>query len=221
MTLIYFSWAAEFLLQSIGAALNWKTSKLLSLVLAFLSLSDLFTFGVFQLNARLYPWASWGQTAGKYLLLIWLACEIIGLFVNKRSRAQAKITAAFISLASASFVIVFFSQGEALKDKLLDGEIAANMVLFVIVSLGWISQARYLNRHWRWIAAGFVVLIGWDLAVTVLWKFFWAARQYYPVGTIAAYVVWIAGPLRGLGEFRASLGSRLEVPKEVITTRLM
>ena len=216
--LVYLSWAAEFLLQLSGAALNWKTSKLLSALLGFLCLTDIVLFIFFQASANtLYPWASWAQQTGRYLLLIFLACEIIGMFLPEADRKKGSIVAGFMAVGIASMITVFSSQGDTLKDKLLDGEIAANMILLAFVSLGWISRARYLSAHWKWIAAGFVTLVGWDLTVTIFWKFFWTARQFYPLGTIAAYVVWIAAPLRGLSEFRASLGKRLELPKETYT----
>ena len=99
-----------------------------------------------------------------------------------------------------------------MKDRLLDGEIAASMILLGLIGLGWITRLSYLSNAWRWIAAGFVLLVGWDLAITALWTLWDGARYWYPLGTIAGQAVWVLGGLRKeQGEVRLELQSRAEM----------
>jgi hypothetical protein len=216
--MIYLIWSAEFFLESLGAILNIKTSRVLSTLLAFCAASDAVTYFFYQ-SARqnAYAWSYWYARVGKYLILIWLGCEICGMFAHNIGKVQTRVMAAFISLCAGAFVTVFFCQGETLKNRLLDGEIGANMILFALVAIGWISRQKLLNRHWKWIAAGFVTLIGWDLLCTILWEFWAGARHWYPLGTVVAYAIWIVGPMRCLGEFRQSLGHRVEVTEKIFT----
>lgn len=196
MTAAYAPWAAELLLECAGAALYLKRAKLLSAILTFCAVSDIALFFVF--GTRFYAWASWSQIAFKELMLIWLACSICGMFVAERRKSFASISAAFLSLGSAAMITAFAANGETLKDKLLDGEIAANMILLAIVFFGWISRRDKLDSTWKWIAFGFMVMVGSDLVFTVLWTFWDGARHFYPLGAIAAYAVWIIGPLKTL-----------------------
>lgn len=211
----YFPWAVELLLECAGAALYLKRSKLLSAILTFCAISDIVLFFVF--GTRFYVWASWSQIAVKELMLIWLACSICGMFVAEIHRFQAKITAFVVSISSAALITAVSASGETLKDRLLDGEIAANILLLGMVFLGYLGRRDRLDSNWKWIAAGFMVMVGSDLIFTALWTFWDGARHWYPLGCIAAQLIWVAGPLRKvkLPEFRQSLGQKIKDAERV------
>lgn len=211
MTAVYSLWAAEFCLESIGALVYSGRSKLLSALLAFCALSDAITFAILRfVSPYAYAWSYWAGRSIKYLFLIWLACSICGMFVAEIHRFQAKITAFVVSISSAALITAVSASGETLKDRLLDGEIAANMLLLGMVFLGYIGRRDRLDSNWQWIAAGFMVMVGSDLIFTALWAFWDGARHWYPLGCIAAQLIWVAGPLRKvkLPECRADLGKK-------------
>jgi len=205
MTAAYLPWAAEFVLEAIGALLYLKRSKLLSALLYVSAMTDMIL--VFVFGTRFYVAASWSQIALKELMLIWLACSICGMFVAEKRKSFATLSAAFLSLGSAAMITVFAPAGETLKNKLLDAEIAANMILLAVVFIGWIGRRDRLTGMWKFISLGFMVMVGSDLVFTILWTFWDGARHWYPLGAIAAYLIWVAGPLRKikLPEFRKSL----------------
>lgn len=189
-----FFWMVEFILEACGAYLYVRRSKLLSALLGMCALGDLITFLFY--GSPIYANAFWVFYSVKYLMLIWLACSICGMFVAEKCRSFATLSAAFLSLGSASIIAAFSLTGETLKDKLLDGEIAANMLLLGFVLVGWISRRDKLNQALKWIVAGFIVMVGSDLLFTILWTFWAGARHWYPLGAIAAQLVWVCGPLR-------------------------
>lgn len=215
MTAVYLPWAAELLLECAGAALYLKRSKTLAAVLTFCAISDIALF--FAFGGRFYLAASWSQIAFKELMLIWMACSICGMFVAEKRKSFATLSAAFLSVGSAAMITVFSASGETLKDKLLDGEIAANMILLGIVAIGWISRRAMLDQTWKWIVAGFVLMVGSDLVFTGLWTFWAGARHWYPIGAISAQLTWIVGPLRSvrLPEFRKGLGHKIAEAERV------
>jgi hypothetical protein len=207
-------WALEFILESCGAYLYWEKSKMLSSLLGMCAMGDLITFLFYGQPS--YVQAFWIFYSLKYLMLIWLACSICGMFVAERRKSMATISAAFLSLGSAALITVFASAGETLKNKLLDGEIAANMILLAVVFIGWIGRRDRLTGMWKFISLGFMVMVGSDLVFTILWTFWDGARHWYPLGCISAQVIWICGPLKKvrLPEFRKSLGHEMpEVQK--------
>jgi hypothetical protein len=208
MTAAYAPWAAEFIMEVIGSVLYLKRSRLLSAIFYFCAMSDFAL--VFIFGRPFYAWASWGQVAIKQLMLIWLACSICGIFVQERRKSFTRITAAFLSLGSAAIITALSASGETLKDRLLDAEIAANMILLGMVFIGWISRRAMLDQTWKWIVAGFMLMVGSDLLFTGLWTFWDGARHWYPMGAIAAQAVWIAGPLKSvrLDEVRHNLGHK-------------
>lgn len=218
MTAILLAWVAEIVLEAIGAVLNFRRSRVLFSLLAFCALTDFAAVPLAQYYPKLvYGWIGWSQMAVKQLMLLWLACAICGMFVAERNKVQTIITAAFLSLAGGALVTVAFCTGETLKDRLLDGEIAANFLLLGMVALGWIGRRDRLSPAWKWITAGFMVMIGSDLACTALWTFWEGARHYYPVGAIAAQAIWCAGPLwpHKMRELRGSLGQRIPEGEKV------
>jgi hypothetical protein len=205
---VYSPWAAMFILECIGARIYSKRSKLMAVYFATAVMLDAGAFAIFQnCGIDFYAWSAWAAKGIRGLMLIWLACSICGMFVAERRKSFATISAAFLSLASGALITVFSANGETLKDKLLDGEIAANMILLAIVFIGWIGRRDRLEQTWKWIALGFMVMVGSDLVFTILWTFWEGARHWYPMGAIAAYLIWVAGPLRRvkLPEFRQSL----------------
>lgn len=228
---VYFPWAVMFILECIGARLYSNRSKLMAVYFAASLFLDAIAFAIFK-NCHIdyYAWMAWAAKGLRGLMLIWLACSICGMFVAEKRKSFATLSAAFLSLGSAALITVFASSGETLKDKLLDGEISANMILLGIVALGWIGRRDRLTGAWKWIVAGFVLMVGSDLAFTILWAgmpavrinshilipaWQWAgARHWYPLGAIAAQLIWLIGPLKAdwdakkpytLPEFRQSL----------------
>jgi hypothetical protein len=198
-------WAVEFILEACGAYLYWQKSKLLSSLLGMCAVGDLITFLLY--GHPVYAQAFWIFYSLKYLMLIWLACSICGMFVAERRKSFGTISAAFLSLSCGALITVFSANGETLKDKLLDGEIAANMILLGMVFVGWVSRRDRLDSTWKWITAGFMVMVGSDLVFTILWTFWDGARHWYPLGCISAQIIWIVGPLKSsrLPGFRMSL----------------
>lgn len=205
---VYFPWAVMFILECIGARLYSSRSKLMAVYFAASLFLDAIAFAIFR-NCHIdyYAWTAWTAKSLRGLMLIWLACSICGMFVAEKRKSFATLSAAFLSLGSAALITVFASSGETLKDKLLDGEISANMILLGIVALGWIGRRDRLTGAWKWIVAGFVLMVGSDLVFTVLWTFWAGARHFYPLGAIAAQLTWIYGAMGKfkLPEFRQSL----------------
>ena len=181
-------------------------------------LLDSVAFAIFQnCNIDFYAWSAWAAKGIRGLLLIWLACAICGMFVQERRKSFTVISAAFLSIGSASIIVAVGSAGETLKQKLLDGEIAANMILLGFVAVGWISRREKLNQAWKYIAVGFMVMVGSDLVFTALWMVWDGARHWYPIGCIAAQLIWLAGPLRRvkLSECRVSLEKKFPAVEKV------
>jgi len=218
MMAIHSAWMAELLLESWGAFLYRRRSPLLSVILSFTALTDVaaFAFAGILPPTWIYFWAGWGQFYAKELMLIWLGCAICGMFAEGQNKPQAVISAALISLIVIVLVMVFFFQGETLKDRLLAAECVADTILLAIVFVAWIGRRAKLSNEWKWITAGFLVMVGTDVLFTVGWFSAETMRHWYPVGQIAAYLIWVAGPLRKvrLPEFRKSLGHEMpEVQK--------
>lgn len=211
----YLPWAVELILECAGAQIYFRRSKLLSAILAFCALSDVALFIIF--GRPIYPWASWVQMAGKGLLLIWLGCSICGMFVAERDKVKTVLATGFISAASMSLVVSAFFSRDSLKDRLLDAEIVASILLLGMIALGWIGRSSYLSAEWKIITAGFVLMVGSDLLFTALWTFWDGARHWYPLGTIAAQLVWVAGPILPyrLKDCRPSLGQRVQEAERV------
>ena len=215
---VYSPWAAMFILECIGARLYSKRSKLMAVYFATAVLLDAGAFAIFQkCSIDFYAWSAWTAKGIRGLMLIWLACSICGMFVAERRKSFATISAAFLSMGSAALITAFAASGETLINKLLDGEIAANMILLAIVFLGWIGRRDRLDSNWKWITVGFMVMVGSDLVFTVLWTFWDGARHWYPLGAIAAQAIWICGPLRRvkLPEFRQSLEKKFPKVEKV------
>lgn len=214
----YLWWAAELLLECAGAALTIRRSRLLAFILTVSAITDIAAFLVFQFCARaVYAWSYWAQHSIKNLMLCWLACAICGMFVAERNKFQARIATAFLSVGAIALVAAFAFNGETLKERLLDGEIAANGILLGFVVLGWITRKAFLSREWKWITAGFMVMVGGDLAVTILWTFWDGARHWYPLTTIAALLMWAFGPMlpHKLSCVQYGLGVKIEQAEKV------
>jgi hypothetical protein len=212
-------WLLEFILEASGAILYRRKNNLLCFILAFCAVTD-FAGAALRMHyskTAIYGWYAWSQFAFKELFLIWLACAICGMFVAEKDRSRAYISAAFISLATCAMVTVFAFQAETLKDRMLDGVISANIVMLAIVFVAWIGRRQFLSDGWKVITIGFAALIGGDFLVTVLWKFWDGAQYWQQLPTIAAYLIWVAGPMRTvrLGEFRVSLEKKFPQVEKV------
>jgi hypothetical protein len=215
MTAILSVWMAEFILEASGSILNFKRSKLLSFILAIIALMDAVTFVIFRYWPESYPAATWIRHAIRNLLLMVLGCSICGMFAEKENRVQASVIAGFLALGTAALALSVGIAGETLKDRLLTGEIVSCMLLLSYIFLAWLGTS--LKGDNRWTAAGFVVMIGTDLIFTLLWLNWDGARHFYPLGAIAAYLIWVAGPLRKikLPEFRKSLEKKFPHVEEM------
>lgn len=211
----YLPWAVEILLECAGAQIYFRRSKLLSAILAFCALSDVALFIVY--GRPIYPWASWAQMALKGLLLIWLGCSICGKLVNEKDESKVTYVSAFTSMVTVGLVTSCMFSADTLKNRLLDGEITANLMLAGLIGLSWICRQSAISGPWKWIVIGFLVMIGSDLLFTALWTFWDGARQWYPLGTIAAQLVWVAGPILPyrLKDCRLSLGQKIQEAERV------
>ena len=214
---VYFLWAVELWLESLGACLNFKRSKLLFFFLAMCAIGDLVTFAVFRISPAFYPWATWIRHAIKNLILLWLGCWICGQFVSERRRSTAVISTGMITACTVALVSVFFFAQDTWKNRLLDSEILMMVILWGVVALGWIGRQGRLTPAWKWITAGFLIMIGSDLLCTALWTFWDGARHWYPLGAISAQMVWVIGPLKShkLAEARVNLGQRIPEGEKV------
>jgi len=174
------------------------------------AVGDLVTFLMF--GSASYVLAFWIYSTIKGLMLIWLACSICGMFVAENRKSVTMLSAAIISLGAASLVIAMAFTGETLKEILLDGEIAANFILLGMIFLGWLGRRDKLTAEWKWITAGFMLMVGGDLLFTLLWYFWDGARHWYPVSTIGAQLIWAISPLipHRLCHARADLGQRIQ-----------
>lgn len=192
-----FAWLIEFALESAGAIIYLRRSKLLSGILAFCAITDYSAAAFRPLYSAsfIYGWCAWIQLAAKSLLLIWLGCSICGMFVKERDKVKTVLATGFISAASMPLVVSAFFSRDSLKDRLLDAEIVASILLLGMIALGWIGRSSYLSAEWKIITAGFVLMVGSDLLFTALWTFWDGVRHWYPLGTIAALGVWVAGPI--------------------------
>jgi hypothetical protein len=209
MTAIFSAWMVEVLLEAWGAFLYRRRSPLLSMVLSFTALTDIAACSLVGSLPPpwIYFWSAWGQFYVKEFMLIWLGCSICGMFVKGRNRTQAVISCAIISLGTVAMVLAFCFPEQRLKDRLLSAECIADMILLVIVFLAWIGRGIKLSGGWKWITAGFLVMVGTDVFFTIGWYSTDTIRHWYPVGQIAAYAIWVAGALKefSLSESRVYL----------------
>lgn len=216
--MITLAWLLEIALESLGAYIYFRRNRLLCAMLSFCALTD---FAALPLESSfpvlIHFWLGWGQWIGKELLMLILGCSICGMFVPERNRSQARISVAFVCLAAMAMVIAFSSSGKDLKGRFLEGEIIANLILLSVVALAWIGRHKVLDSRWKWITAGFILMVGSDLLFTGLWTFWDGARHFYPLGAIAAQLVWVIGPLRSvrLPEFRQSLEKKFPAVEEM------
>lgn len=213
-----FVWAVQFVLEAIGAHLNFRKSKLLSLMLGVCAFGDFLAFLFLRYsNPYAFQCFGWVYWAGKGLMLIWLGCSICGMFAAERDRLKVVFATAFMSASSISIVMSVFFASEKLKDRLLDAEIVTNLIIFGMIFLGWIGRRAFLSKEWKWITAGFMLMVAGDLAVTLLWFVWDGARHWYALGNILALSIWIAGPIASVNlvEFRRSIGQRIVEAEKV------
>ena len=212
-------WLVEFVLESAGAFIYFRRNKLLCFILSFCAVTD-FLAACFQgtvSHAVLYGRCGWVQYALKELMLVWLACQICGMFVAEQNRLQVRATAAFISLGTCALVMVAFFTADGLKERLLNGEIAANVVLMGIIFLGWLGRRDLLSKEWQAVTLGFLVMIIGDILVSAL-SYFWVAVQNWQAApTIAGQIVWLLGPYvpHKLPCARAGLGQRVQEAERI------
>lgn len=209
---------AELILEAWGAFLYRRSSPLLSVILSFCALTDIAAFALVGIlpPAWIYFWAGWGQFYVKELMLVWLGCSICGMFVKDRNRTQAVISAALLSLGTIAIVMACCFAEQTVKDRLLAAECVADTILLAIV-VACIGCGAKLSNEWKWITAGFLVMVGTDVVFTIGWFSAETIRHWYPLGAIAAYLIWVAGPMRRvkLPEFRQSLEKKFPKVEEM------
>ena len=185
--------AAEFALEAAGALLSFRRRNwLVFFFFLFLFLSDIGVHALkLAVGGDVYGWACWGQRAGKHLFLVVLACVICAKLI--RDNSNMRLNAAILSIVGVGFVALAYSRGETVADSLLNAEIAANIFLWLLVVIGWLSQTGKLEAPWNWIAAGFLTQIASDIVITALWMKWAGAPHWYPVGVIPAYGLMVCG----------------------------
>ena len=194
-----FAWAAEFLLETSGAILTFRRFRLLSVLLAFRALADIFTFvAAYQLGADAYIASMWALRGVQYFLLCGLACQIVGRMIEER-RDLAPYIVGMCAIAGLG-VGLFSHQADSLMNKFLDAEISASALLAILITLGWAMKKMNLSGPWGWIAVGFLISVGGNALCALLWKFFPEANRLYPVPAIAALVIWNWSGLQRSGE---------------------
>jgi len=209
--MIYSPWFIELALEVLGAMLYFRRSRLLCSLFSFLAASDIILTAGYHLARQTVYWQFyWAQRFGKYFILILLACSICGMFVAEKDRSAKIGSSAIIALGTFGLVTVVFCMAHSLKDSLLAAEIAANVVMAVIIWLAWLGRRSVLSAEQKSITLGFIVLIASDIIFTAFWMNWHGARHFYPLGMITAYLIWVAGPLRKitLPECRADLGKK-------------
>lgn len=209
-------WAAEFILELIGARLalrrrNW----ILFALFAFCALSDIAIFEVGRWFgfATIYAWSYWAQRTGKSVLLIILACCIVGKMVKEIHAGTVRLVSAAVTILGSAFVVKAFSDGETLRDRLQDAAMAGTLFMLVIVAVGFISRCAYLRGTSKLTAIAFLVQVLSDIAITAAWTQWDAAKHFYPMGTIPAYLIWCWSLLKKeeapvSGEARLGIGTR-------------
>lgn len=212
MTAVFTLWAAEFFIEASGAILNFKRSRLLSFILAIIALMDVVTFFVFRFYPDHYWQATWTRHAIRNMLFVMLGCYLCGIFAEDGKRLQSGITAAFLAIGTGGVAFSIGMSGATIANRLLEGEIVACFLLLAYVALAWIGHNGIPAKD-KWIVTGFLLMIGSDLLITMLWMKWPMARRLYPLGAISAYLIWCIGPIKSvrLTEFRKSLGH--EIPK--------
>jgi hypothetical protein len=191
---IWASWPLEFSLELLGAFLAFRRRNwIIFSILAFLAVTDPVKLILrVSFGPSAYGWADWAQRSGEYALLCILACQLCGKLLGESWRNLV----AAVSLLGALLVGLVYTGQESLPERLLDAEIAAGMLLCAVVAVGWISRSGRLKAPWNWIAAGLLVYLGSDVAITALWTF-WNAGQYlYPIGSLSALALWCIGVWR-------------------------
>lgn len=221
MTLAAFLlWFTEFALEIRGAVAT-RQYRLLSAYLWFWAASDIATFVTYHLYGwQAYSWAYWIQEAGEYFILLLLCCQISGKLVNETSARVVQATSCLIAGVATKAVWIVYGQSESIADKLLDSEIAACMLLGILILLAWMGQQRRLERPWNLIAAAVVFLLASNGLISALWKVWEPARHFMVVPEIAALVAFNLAGRGKLSEFRDCLGYRAE-PTEIIRTRVV
>ena len=218
----FLSWFLSFCLEARGSFRGFRYRaelKTLFGLLAFKASADLITFLIYVYAPNAYPWASWVSWAGHSLILCFLGCQVCGRLLAEKNQAAVTIYAAVLALVAGTVAAVVFAQGETLKDRLLDGSIAADCMIFGLIVLAWTTKRRGLDRHWNMIAAGIVVQVGWELAVTFCWQYWDGARHLLPIGELSALILWNYA-VRSETVVRQGLGVVCE-PTETIKARIV
>lgn len=193
--MISLSWAAVFLIETIGAVSNFKRSKLLFAFLAFASLSEPVTYVILRYYPGSYCWSWWAVEGIQNLMLVGLGAHIVGKFVAEKNKWHMTVGTLFAYGLSIVLVADLAFTSDSLKDRLLNGEMAANSILLAIMFSGWIGRRSYLSAERKWIACGLMAWIGGSMLMTALWLFWNGAGTWYMAGTAPALLIWAARPL--------------------------
>lgn len=204
MTLAAFGpWYLEFSLEVCGA-LRTRRYPLLSLYLAVAAIADIATFSILQAYGwSAYAVADWIQLAIKYLILIFLACQVCGKMLAEKKMHRAAL---IFSTIAAGIISAVYQSGETITDRLLDAEIAACMFLGILILVAWFGRIRPLDRPWAMIAGGIVTLLALNGAAAYAWKFWEPAKHVITGAEIASLVLFNLAPGMKLSELRQGIG---------------
>jgi len=209
MTLALFVlWFGEFCLEFRGLSRSTRY-PLLAAVFGWCAAGDVISI----LVAAGYGWepyiiAYWIFKAGKYLLLCLLACWIGSMMVKPDPRGAAGlaflVTLFFIGLYMAC------SRGP-IGNRLIDGGIAAAMILAGLIGLAWTSGAKIpLPRDWRMIAAGLLILLLGDALILAAAKLWWPAHNLKWAAEYAQLIMWNVALKPAVIAARIPLGVKIE-----------
>lgn len=214
-------WGIQCFLEFAGCLLAFRRRRELPLLfwfLAFVAASDLLSLYIYKYHPHSYAWASWYNYAGHWLFLCPLACQVCGKLL--KDKGWWMLAALSVLCAVVLAVGICYAEPD-LKQRLLNSALAADMVIWVGIGVAWISRTDRLQGAWKWIAAGILASVGWDLLITFLWSKWAYAGVWLPVGEIAGLLAW---NIAAMGRFRlASMRQGLGVvcePTEVIKARI-
>lgn len=228
------NWFLEFLLEISGAIFSYRRRMLpVALYMTFRAFSDIAGFLILHnCGWRSYAWSLWTSRAFQFALLCVIVAQLLGRFLIEVNRKKIVLMAGALLFVSFWGISAAIKNAQTWPDKFLDADLAGRFLLMLIVAGGWFAAKYRLERPWSLIAAAMITGLAWDSAITLTWKLgFWlsahgfaegtvlqGARYLYPLGRIAALVLWnwaLLGKTR-LRVVRVSLGNRLQ-PQRVET----
>lgn len=189
------AWAAEFILESLGAYLALRRRILpLGTYLLFRASSDLVTIAIMYSNhgGDLYAWSYWVQQAGAALLLCWLSVAIMAQMVGE---TQYGPHAAFIQGLGVIAAMLGVARADRIPMAILGAALNFDLVLGLAMLVGLLSQKVQLSGQWTAIAWGVCIQLGSEGLVRGVAHYKERALSWLPLGAIVALGVWVMAVL--------------------------